>query len=217
MADEVIERITAVVQRGLDGERAAACEELETLWVEHTDPLHRCVIAHFLADLQDDVHAELLWDERALAAAGEIGDDQVREIAPGLQVRGFLPSLYGSVADDHRRGLAANLLGQLGRLGEGAERVLVEVARVVVQGVNQNPGHQTSFLSSSQATILLTVSSVSSSSKTSPGSFAGGGLIASTRVFEPSMPTSLVSMPTSAADFVSSGFFFAPMIALSDG
>ncbi|SHL03226.1 hypothetical protein SAMN05443637_116148 [Pseudonocardia thermophila] len=103
MADEVIERITAVVQRGLDGERAAACEELETLWVEHTDPLHRCVIAHFLADLQDDVHAELLWDERALAAAGEIGDDQVREIAPGLQVRGFLPSLYGSVADDHRR------------------------------------------------------------------------------------------------------------------
>ena len=46
---------------------------------------------------------------------------------------------------------------------------------------------------------------------------SGGGLIDSTDVLEPASPTLLASMSKSLADFVSSGFFFAPMIALSDG
>jgi hypothetical protein len=32
-------------------------------------PLHRVTIAHYLADLQNDLAEELLWNERALAAA----------------------------------------------------------------------------------------------------------------------------------------------------
>jgi hypothetical protein len=50
-----------------------------------------------------------------------------------------------------------------------------------------------------------------------PASFCGGGLIAMTRVREPSLPTLPVSTSASPVDFVSSGFFFAPMIAFSDG
>ena len=38
-------------------------------------------------------------------------------------------------------GLAADLAGQLRRLGDRAERVLVEVALVVVEGVDQDACH----------------------------------------------------------------------------
>jgi len=125
--------------------------------------------------------------------------------------------IVGDVADHQRGGLPADLGGQLRRLGDRPERVLVEVALVVVQGVDQDASHYRSFLSSSQATIFSTVSLVSSSSMISPDCLAGGGLMARTLVFEPSSPTSPESIPTSSAPWVSRGFFFAPMIAFSDG
>ena len=51
----------------------------------------------------------------------------------------------------------------------------------------------------------------------SPASLAGGGFSARTAVLEPASPTMPPSMPTSPVAFVSSGFFFAPMIALRLG
>jgi hypothetical protein len=59
--------------------------------------------------------------------------------------------------------LCADLARELGRLGDGAEGVLVELA-LVVEYVSEDPAHPSNFLSSSQATICWTVSSVSSSS-----------------------------------------------------
>ena len=60
MEDGVVGRVTAVVQRGQAGDRAAARQERAALWAEVEqgggDAFHRCVIAHFLADLQDDLH-----------------------------------------------------------------------------------------------------------------------------------------------------------------
>jgi hypothetical protein len=101
--DDVMGRVTAVVRRGQAGDRAAARRELTAIWAEVErsggDAFHRCVIAHFLADLQD----ELMWDERALAAVAGVTDERAQEYHPSLQVRGFLPSLYLSLADDHRR------------------------------------------------------------------------------------------------------------------
>ena len=73
-----------------------------------------------------------------------------------------------------------------------------------------------SFLSSSHATIFSTVSLVSSSSMIWPAAFAAaprGGPCARGVV----AADLRASMPASAADLVSSGFFLAPMIAFSDG
>jgi hypothetical protein len=50
-----------------------------------------------------------------------------------------------------------------------------------------------------------------------PADLAGGALNSPQSTDEPSAPTSEPSMPTSPPVFVSSGFFFAPMIAFSDG
>lgn len=107
MDDEVMARITAAVQRGRTGERALARRELEAIWGEveqgSGDDFHRCVTAHFLADLQEDARDELAWDERALAAVDGVTDERAQEFDHSMQVRGFMPSLYLSVADDYRR------------------------------------------------------------------------------------------------------------------
>ncbi|MEA5365599.1 hypothetical protein VA596_39155 [Amycolatopsis sp., V23-08] len=104
MEDAVMARVTAAVQRGQAGEREPARQELESMWDEAGgDDFHRCVIAHFLADLQDDQRAELRWDERALAAVEGVSDERAQAYDESLQVRGFMPSLYLSLADDHRR------------------------------------------------------------------------------------------------------------------
>ena len=116
-------RVTAVVQRGQTGDRATARQELAALWAEVEqrggDAFHRCVIAHFLADLQDDLADELAWDERALAAVAGVTDERAQEYHPSLQVRGFLPSLYLSLADDHRRLGDAERAHAFLRLAEG--------------------------------------------------------------------------------------------------
>jgi hypothetical protein len=120
VSDDVMARIVAAVERGRGGERAAARHDLEVLWDEmgedDGDPFHRCVLAHFMADLQDDGRAELHWDERALAAAASVTDERAQEYDASLQVRGFLPSLYLSLADDHRR------LGEVERAQEFLEQ-----------------------------------------------------------------------------------------------
>jgi hypothetical protein len=55
------------------GEREAARRLFTQIWEdiggEQADPLHRCVLAHAMADVQDDLRQELVWDQRALAAA----------------------------------------------------------------------------------------------------------------------------------------------------
>jgi hypothetical protein len=110
------DELTAAVQQGRAGDRAGARAALTALWDRAEDPLKRCSIAHFLADLQDAVADELAWDQRALAAAGDLDDPS--------QLRSFLPTLHLNLADAHRRsghttearhhlGLAAEHLDQL--------------------------------------------------------------------------------------------------------
>jgi hypothetical protein len=149
--DDVLPRVTAAVQRGQAGERAAARRELESMWAEVErgggDDFHRCVIAHFLADLQDDQREELRWDERALAAVGGVSDERAQEYDGSLRVRGFLPSLYLSLADDHRRlGDATRAREFLGKAqatadalgddayGELVGGILVKVSRALAEG-----------------------------------------------------------------------------------
>jgi hypothetical protein len=104
--DETMAEIVAAVELGRAGARAEARRRLTDLWERvgpEGDPLHRVTLAHFLADLQDDVRAELHWDERALAAAGDLTDERAQQYDAALRVRGMLPSLHLGVADCLRR------------------------------------------------------------------------------------------------------------------
>ena len=103
-ADPTMTRIIEAVQLGQSGAPARARELLTALWDElgpTGDALHRCTLAHYLADLQDTTEAELTWDEQALAAVSDLTDERAQRYLSSLQVQAFLPSLYLNLADCH--------------------------------------------------------------------------------------------------------------------
>ncbi|MER5542545.1 hypothetical protein ACWDBD_21265 [Streptomyces sp. NPDC001118] len=94
--DAMLTRIGQVVMLHHGGDREEARRRFLDLWVEIGEagaPLHRCTLAHYLADTHDDPEDELAWDLRALSAAQERG-------AP-LSVRGLYPSLHLNLAADY--------------------------------------------------------------------------------------------------------------------
>ncbi|GGO66882.1 hypothetical protein [Nonomuraea cavernae] len=98
------------------GRREAARELFAQIWDdiggEQGDPLHVCVLAHSMADVQDDAHQELMWDLRALAAVGLITDERVAQAGVPLSVAGLYPSLHLNLSECYRK------LGDLGRARE---------------------------------------------------------------------------------------------------
>ncbi|WP_025617674.1 hypothetical protein [Salinispora cortesiana] len=104
--DETMASIVTAVELGRSGQRVQAREALTALWEQISatgDALHRCTLAHHLADLQDTTQAELEWDERALVAADDLTDERAQRYESAWQVRLLLPSLHLNLADDHRR------------------------------------------------------------------------------------------------------------------
>ncbi|MFI6496075.1 hypothetical protein [Nonomuraea typhae] len=98
------------------GQRDAARELFARIWAdiggEQGDPLHVCVLAHSMADVQDEVRQELMWDLRALAAVGLVTDERVAAAGVPLSVAGLHPSLHLNVSECYRK------LGDLGRARE---------------------------------------------------------------------------------------------------
>ncbi|MEV6691746.1 tetratricopeptide repeat protein [Micromonospora sp. NPDC051196] len=90
-----------------EGQREAARDLFAQIWNEiggeGGDPLHVCVLAHSMADVQDDVHQELLWDQRALAAADQLTEARVAEAGVALPVAGLYPSLHLNLGECYRK------------------------------------------------------------------------------------------------------------------
>lgn len=92
------------IQLTLSGDHTMGGEALRRCW-ENTaagDHAQRCVIAHYLADLEPNVADELTWDERALAEFAHIDDADLAPIGVP-SAAGFAPSLHLNVADASRR------------------------------------------------------------------------------------------------------------------
>lgn len=100
-------RIGQAVMLHHAGDREEARGRLLGLWAEigeDGDPLHRCTLAHYMADTQDDPSDELAWDLRALSAAEELSDERVVEVVHhegALAVRALYPSLHLNLAADY--------------------------------------------------------------------------------------------------------------------
>ncbi|MEV7585081.1 hypothetical protein [Streptomyces erythrochromogenes] len=114
--DAVMTRIGQAVILLHAGDREEARNRLGEIWQEigeEGDSLHRCTLAHYMADAQDDPCDELAWDLRALTAADALGDEPghgegdghgderwaQREPLPAMRV--FYPSLHLSLAADY--------------------------------------------------------------------------------------------------------------------
>jgi thioredoxin-like negative regulator of GroEL len=102
--DAMMTRIGQVVMLHHGGDREEARGRFLDLWGEigeDGDPLHRCTLAHYLADTQDDPADELAWDLRALSAAEELTDGVGVEPHQSLAARAFYPSLHLNLAADY--------------------------------------------------------------------------------------------------------------------
>lgn len=121
--DPMMTRIGQILMLLHGGDREEARDRFAALWVEigeQGEPLHRCTLAHYMADTQDDPEDELVWDLRALRAADLLTG---QGSGPAGQVRGFYPSLHLNLAATYTKvgesGLARNHLA-LAREASGA-------------------------------------------------------------------------------------------------
>uniref|UniRef100_UPI003AF1D153 hypothetical protein n=1 Tax=Streptomyces tritici TaxID=2054410 RepID=UPI003AF1D153 len=86
------------------GDREEARNRFGTLWEEigaEGDPLHRCTLAHYMADAQDEPDDELAWDLRALTAAEELSEERVARHDSAVALRSLYPSLHLNLAADY--------------------------------------------------------------------------------------------------------------------
>jgi hypothetical protein len=101
-----MDAITAAIAAGGAGDGEGARVALLAIWDDigaSGDALHRCTLAHYLADLYDDPAVALTWDVRALDAADALTEERAQQHHASLHVAGFYPSLHLNLADNYRR------------------------------------------------------------------------------------------------------------------
>jgi hypothetical protein len=101
----VDQEVMGAVQAALSGQGDVARQRLDVLWsaLSPVDFFHRCVVAHYMADLQADPMMELHWDRLALAAALAAAPPSFDDRIPGVTWKGFLPSLHLNLAASYER------------------------------------------------------------------------------------------------------------------
>ena len=101
------EQVLEAVQTTLQGDRDRGRTLMDDAFRGADDPAQRCVLAHYLADVQESLDAEIAWDERALAEFPNLAPDDLAPI--GIPSAAALaPSLHLNLGDGYlRRGDAA--------------------------------------------------------------------------------------------------------------
>ena len=98
------DEITAAVGGALSGDKAAGKAALQPLWdaTEDQDHAQRCVLAHYLADLEQGLDDEVRWDELALEHYPHLQSGDLSAI--GIpDSRGLAPSLHLNLGDGYLR------------------------------------------------------------------------------------------------------------------
>lgn len=117
------------------GKRHEATTRFLSLWetLELHDHFHRCVLAHYLADAQDNPETELHWDVLALEMATAASPDEFDSRFPGMTLASFFPSLHLNLAASYEK---------LGRMSDAAKHA--EYAHQAAHALPDSPlGHMT--------------------------------------------------------------------------
>lgn len=96
--------ILAAVGLALSGDRETGREGLLSAWAatRESDHAHRCVVAHYLADLQPDLDDEVRWDEVALSEYAHVADADLTPVGI-TSAAGMAPSLHLNLGDGYLR------------------------------------------------------------------------------------------------------------------
>jgi hypothetical protein len=114
--------ILDAVGQAQTGDPATDRQRLLGCW-EQTEPAqhaYRCVLAHYLADVQTSLVDEVSWDTTALEEYAHLGGDDLAAV--GIpDVAGLAPSLHLNLGDGYLR---------QGRLADASEQVRAGLASV---------------------------------------------------------------------------------------
>lgn len=100
----IMSEIMAANALARGGDRTGARAKFDAVWsrfADDPDPVLECVLAHHMADAQDDPAEELAWDIRALDAALRCTDADAQRHQPAVSIAGFMPSLHTNLAEDY--------------------------------------------------------------------------------------------------------------------
>lgn len=92
------------VGTALGGDPTTGRQQLLACWAATSDTDHapRCVLAHYLADTETDLDAEVEWDELALAAFTSVDDGDLAPV--GIpSAAGLAPSLHLNLGEGYLR------------------------------------------------------------------------------------------------------------------
>ena len=91
--------VVAAVTSALTGDTALGRARLLACWEDTgaADHAHRCVLAHYLADLETELDREVAWDRTALTEHAHVGDGDAAMVRGGLE-------RLGQRVDDARPG-----------------------------------------------------------------------------------------------------------------
>lgn len=98
------DEITKAVGGAGAGRSDSARQALQECWDQTGRGEHakRCILAHYLADQQDDLEAETAWDETALAEHAHVTDTDLTPTGVP-SAASFAPSLHLNLGDDYLR------------------------------------------------------------------------------------------------------------------
>lgn len=98
------DRVTGAVGLALSGDRRGGRDALSDCWTgtTETDHAQRCVIAHYLADLQSSLDEEVGWDERALSEHAQVADEDLAPLGIA-SAAGLAASLHLNLGDGYLR------------------------------------------------------------------------------------------------------------------
>ncbi len=109
--------ILGAIGRSQTGDREGGRDSLDACWAqtETGDHAYRCLLAHYLADVQDALDDEVAWDETALREHAQVAPGDLAEV--GIpDAAGLAPSLHLNLGDGYRRqGRVEAAVQQLGR------------------------------------------------------------------------------------------------------
>lgn len=96
--------VLAAVAAAIGGDKPGARRLLTECWDSTSPEDHgqRCVLAHYLADVQDELDAEIRWDQTALLEHGFLSEGDLTPVGIPA-VKGMLPSLHLNLGDGYLR------------------------------------------------------------------------------------------------------------------
>ena len=102
MDDILMEQIQTVIGISQSGEKDKARKLFEDLLPSlGSDPLHHCIFAHYMADVQIELEKELYWDLKSCEYLEKLTDERLKLFHNSLNRKGFYASIYLNIANDY--------------------------------------------------------------------------------------------------------------------